>query len=125
MNTTTTEAETTGSDVRGRLGRPARGERERVLSEWAASGRTVDETAAATGWSKHTLYRWRRDAAPQGRRRPQKVPKNAPLVAVPKPVAAASGNWAAEVTIGRIGLRLAASCSAEWAAQLIRELAPC
>jgi len=125
MNTTTTEGEATGSDVRGRLGRPARGERERVLSEWAASGRTVEETAAATGWSKHTLYRWRRDAATQRRRRQQKVPKIAPLVAVPKPVSPASGNWAAEVTIGRIGLRLAASCPVGWAAELIRELAPC
>ena len=125
MNTTTMEGETTDVGVGGGFRHPEPGERERVLSDWAASGRTVEETAAATGWSKHTLYRWRRDAAPHGRRRRQKVPKVAPLVAVPKPVSPASGSWAAEVTIGRIGLRLAAGCSAEWAAQLIRELAPC
>ena len=124
MNTTTTEAEATGSTVGGRLRRPGPGERERVLSDWVARGGTVEETAATTGWSKHTLYRWRREAAPVHRRR-QKLAKISPLVAVPKPVSASAGNWAAEVTIGPIGLRLAATCPAGWAAQLIRELAPC
>ncbi len=124
MNTTTTETEAAESNLGGRLRRPGPGERERVLSDWAARGGTVEETAAATGWSTHTLYRWRREAAPVERRR-QKRAKISPLVAVPKPVSATAGNWAAEVTMGAIGLRLAATCPAEWAAQLIRELAPC
>ena len=125
MNTTTIVAETRGSNLGGRLRRPQAGERERVLSDWVTNGRTVEETAAATGWSKHTLYRWRREAAALQRRRLQKRPKIPQLVAVPKPVSTGSGSWAAEVTIGPIGLRLAASCPAGWAAQLIRELAPC
>jgi hypothetical protein len=125
MNTTTIEGETTGSNLGGRLRRPQAGERERVLSDWARSGGTVEETAAGTGWSKQTLYRWRREAAALQGRRLRKGLKIPQLVAVPKPVSTGSGSWAAEITIGPIGLRLAASCPAGWAAQLIRELAPC
>ena len=85
MNTTTSES---GTDE-GKLARPRRpeaGERERVVAEWAASGKTVDEMAAKTGWSTFTLYRWRLDAG-QGKRSRPKVAPSPPtkLLSVPRP----------------------------------------
>ena len=34
---------------------PEPGERERVVAEWAATGKKVEEMAVATGWSVYTL----------------------------------------------------------------------
>jgi transposase-like protein len=127
MNTTTTQ------DGTGEAGRPlARrrldaGERVRVLSEWAASGRTVEEMAAATGWSAYTLYRWRQEAG-QGRRAHRRTvkPTSQRLVAVPKPPLTNHGSWVAEIVIGAgLSVRLSPSCPAAWAGQVIRELRSC
>lgn len=102
--------------------RPAPGERERILAEWASTGRSLEEMAAASGWSTHSLYRWRREAAkgrsPTARRAPAK------LVAVPRP-AAAMGPWAAEIGLGRRVLRVAAGCPAKWIAEVVEALQPC
>jgi transposase-like protein len=122
MNTTTAENKTDETRVSSHR-RPATGERERVVAEWASSGKTVDEMAAATGWSPYTLYRWRLDAG-QGKRSKPKVATEPRLLVVAKP--AAAGVWAAEVVIGAgVSLRLSAGCPSGWAAELVRELRRC
>jgi len=102
---------------------PEPGERERVVAEWAATGKKVEEMAVATGWSVYTLYRWRSDI------RAEKTPKQTcatKLLAVPKPVSAMCGAWAAEVTMGSgLSVRLSAGCTPAWAAQLVGELKRC
>jgi transposase len=120
----TEETKPSVAEVKGRR-RPEANEREKVLAAWAASGQSVEEVAEATGWSTWTLYRWRAEARggeTQRRRRPSKRA----LVAVPAPLAAASGEWTAELlTTTGIRVRLAASCAPAWAAQLARELNRC
>lgn len=123
MNTTTTgsgEVEGNGRNAR----RPTSGETEQVLAEWAASGKTVWEVAAETGWSIHTLYRWRREA-----RRPKMTTAavhatSAKLLAVPKP-SAPMGGWSAELMIGVVSVRLSAGAPVDWVGQLVRELKSC
>ncbi len=124
MNTTTRENGTNeGKITRPRW--PAPGERERVVAEWAASGKTVEEMAAQTGWSTHTLYRWRLDVR-HGKGRNGATASRPKLLAVPKPTSAAPGAWAAEVMIAcGISVRLAEGCSASWAGRLLRELKVC
>ena len=120
----TDEQEPTVARANG-MRRVPEAEREKILTEWASSGRTVEEMAAATGWSRWTLYRWRAQArgeVPGSRRRAGERA----LVAVPAPVATASGEWAAELlTATGIRVRLAASCAPAWAGQLARELNRC
>ena len=117
----TTDDNTNGTEIR-KLRRPGSAERERVLAEWAASGRRIEEIAATTGWSRHTLYRWRQLARKGKRVKKAAIPA---LLAVPRP-AEPSGRWAAEVTIGStMTVRLAAGCAPAWAGQLVRELKPC
>lgn len=112
------------TETKGRR-RPQANEREEVLAAWAASGQSVEEMARATGWSTWTLYRWRAEARGARTQRPRRRRERA-LVAVPAPVATASGEWAAEVwTTTGMRLRLAANCAAEWAGQLARELNRC
>lgn len=95
------------------------------MAEWAASGKTVEEMAAATGWSPYTLYRWRQEAR-AGRGSKAAMPPPPKLLAVPKPVSAGPGAWAAEVVIGAgMSVRLSAGCPAAWAGELVRELRPC
>lgn len=121
MNTTTSENGTTETNARAPR-RPDAGERARVLAEWAANGRSVKEMAAATGFSTHTLYRWRHEA---GRRRRVALPARPALIAVPKP-ATSWGIWAAEVEIGTgLKLRLSAGCPPGWTGQVVRELRSC
>jgi hypothetical protein len=123
MNTTgtgTEELEATGGDAR----RPPLGKIEQVLAEWAASGKTVREVAAETGWSIHTLYRWRRDA-----RRPKSTTAagsatSAKLLAVPKP-GGVEGGWSAELAIGVVSVRLSAGVPVDWVGRLVRELKSC
>lgn len=112
------------AETKGRR-RPQANERESILAAWAASGQSVEEVAGATGWSTWTLYRWRAEA--RGDRPPPRQRRSEQtLVAVPAPVATASGEWAAEVlTTTGIRVRLAASCAPGWAAQLARELNRC
>ncbi len=101
--------------------RPQAEERERILAEWAASGRTVEEIAAATGWTTWTLYRWRAEA--RGAKRPRRRAPERTMVAVPPPV---NGRWAAEIQTGRgWTLRLASGCCPAWAGQLAQELHRC
>ena len=122
MNPTKTES---GSRERRTIGRrrPEPGERERVVAEWVASGKKVEEMAVVTGWPACTLYRWRSDL------REKKALKQActtKLLPVPKPAFAMSGAWAAEVTVGSgLSVRLSAGCTPEWAAQLVGELKRC
>ena len=82
------------AEIKGRR-RPQANEREKVLTAWAASGQSVEEVAGATGWSTWTLYRWRAEARGDRTQRPRRRSVRA-LVAVPAPVATASGEWAAE-----------------------------
>ena len=109
--------------------KPAEGERKRVLAEWAASGKTVAEMVASTGWSEWTLYRWRQRArqgeANLGGKNPSMRPR-AELVAVPAP----DGTWkvqslVAEVTSRHGVVKLAAGAPPRWASELIRELNRC
>jgi hypothetical protein len=112
------------AEIKGRR-RPLANEREKVLAAWAASGQSVEEVAGATGWSTWTLYRWRAEARGDRTQRPRRRRERA-LVAVPAPVATASGEWAAEVlTTTGMRVRLAANCAAGWAGQLARELNRC
>lgn len=105
--------------------RPEVNEREKILAAWAASGQPVEEVARATGWSTWTLYRWRAKARGEGTPR-RRRPGERALVAVPAPMASASGEWAAEViTTKGIRMRLAAGCTPAWAGQLARELDRC
>lgn len=116
--------------ARGNGGRkPAERERKRVLAEWAASGKTVAEMVASTGWSEWTLYRWRQRArqgeANLGGKNPSMRPR-AELVAVPAP----DGTWkvqslVAEVTSRHGVVKLAAAAPPRWASELIRELNRC
>lgn len=127
MNNTTTGSGTDERVVPGGR-RPTPGERERVLSEWATSGRSVVEMAASTGWSLHTLYRWRRDAGQAVRRRAVVTESSStpPLLPVPKPAERAATGWTAEVVTGMgVSVRLSADCPAGWAAALVRELSAC
>lgn len=120
----TEETKPSVAEIKGRR-RPDTNEQEKILAEWAASGQSVEEVAGATGWSRWTLYRWRAKARGDGRQRPRR-PSERALVAVPAPVATASGEWAAELlTTTGIRVRLAASCAPAWAAQLTRELSRC
>lgn len=106
--------------------RPEANEREKVLTAWAASGQTVEEVAGATGWSRWTLYRWRAEARGDRTQQRQRRRRERGLVAVPAPMATASGEWAAEVlTTTGMRVRLAANCAAGWAGQLARELNRC
>jgi transposase-like protein len=124
MNTTTTENGTNERKIT-RPRWPAPGERERVVAEWAASGKTVEEMAAQTGWSTHTLYRWRLDVR-HGRGGSGATPSRPKLLPVPKPASGAPGAWAAEVAIGTgISMRLSAVCPPAWVGQLVRELKSC
>ena len=122
MNPTITESGSGERKARGRRS-PEPGERERVVAEWAATGKKVEEIAVATGWSVYTLYRWRSDI------RAEKTPEPAcrtELLPVPKPASAMSGAWAAEVMMGSgLSLRLLAGCTPAWAAQLLGELKRC
>lgn len=122
MITTTTTGNGTNHGVAPQGRRPAPGERERILAEWASSGRSLEEMAAMTGWSRHSLYRWQRQAAkgrsPTARLAPAK------LVAVPRP-AAVTGPWAAEIGLGRAVVRVAAGCPAKWIAEVVEALKPC
>lgn len=112
------------AEIKGRR-RPEANEREKILAAWAASGQAVEEVAAATGWSTWTLYRWRAEARGDGTPR-RRSPGARAMVAVPAPVAMASGEWAAELlTTTGIRVRLAASCAPAWAAQLTMELDRC
>lgn len=121
MNKTTQKEEGRKNQERGR--RPEPGERERVVAEWAASGKTVDQMAAETGWSIYTLYRWRLDAREAKAGKETAEPR---LLAVPKPERVGHGGWAAEVTIGNgLSMRLAAGCAPRWAAEMMRELRRC
>ena len=114
-------SESTGERSAGRR-RPQAGERERILAEWAASGRTVEEIAVATGWTTWTLYRWRAEARGPARPR-RRTPKRA-LVAVPPPKVSTA--WSAEILSGRgWSLRLADGCCPAWAGQVARELNRC
>lgn len=123
MNTAATgsgELEVNGRNAR----RPASGEIEQVLAEWAASGKTVRQVAAETGWSIHTLYRWRRDA-----RRPKTTmaaanATSAKLLAVPRPSVSMAG-WSAELIVGAMSVRLTAGCPVDWVGRLVRELKAC
>jgi hypothetical protein len=120
MNTGETKAGVAGSKGRRR---PEATERDKILSAWAASGQTVGEVAAATGWSTWTLYRWRAEARGDGTPRLRR-PRERALVAVPAPTA--SAEWAAELwTTTGVRVRLAAGCAPAWAAQLTRELNRC
>lgn len=121
MNTTTPKEEERKNRENGR--RPQPGERERVVAEWAVSGKTVEQMAAETGWSIYTLYRWRLDAreakAGKGTAKPR-------LLAVPKPEAVVYGGWAAEVTIGNgLSMRVGAGCAPRWVGEMMRELRRC
>jgi transposase-like protein len=123
MNTTTIEnGENNGAGERHpKRRRPSPGERERILAHWAREGRTVEEMAAASGWSTHTLYRWRHEASKKRRRESTPAPR---LIAVPKP-SAPSTPWAAELAIGAVSLRLGPGSPAAWVADLIRALKSC
>lgn len=122
MNTTTIGDGTEEVKPNGR--RPEPGERERVLADWAASGRTVEQMAAATGWSTYTLYRWRHTAG--ARKSPKIKPAKRPsLLPVPKPPSAVTGSWAAEVAIGTVSVRLSPGSPVGWIGQLVRELRSC
>ena len=127
MNTTTATENGTEDRKITRLRRPEPGERERVVAEWAASGKSVEEVAALTGWSPYTLYRWRLDAGQGKRSKPKPAPSSQPkLVAVPRPTSLATGAWAAEVTVSPgVSVRLSSSCSPAWAGHLVRELKSC
>ena len=127
MNHETTGT-TTGTAVAGVNGRrgPKEGERERILADWAAHGKKVEEVAEETGWSQWTLYRWR------GRARRGEVDRGckgrtsqraaAGMVAVPAP----SGSTALVEVETRAGrLRVLAPTAAGWVAELIRELNRC
>jgi transposase-like protein len=116
-----TNAATSGGGG-GERRRPEAGERERILAEWATSGRTVEEMAAATGWTTWTLYRWRAEA--RGVQRPRRRTTERAMVAVPPP--AVSGIWVAEIQCDHgWSLRLAGGCCPTWAGQLARELQRC
>lgn len=119
MNTTGNE--TNGIEFR-KLRRPSSAERERVLAEWTASGRTKEEMAAATGWSPHTLYRWWLQA---NNVKPKRTPK--PMLNVPPPAQPVRQAWAAEIMIGAgaTSVRLSPSCAPSWAGELVRALKPC
>lgn len=115
-----TNAGMNGGEVERR--RPQTGERERIVAEWAASGRTVEEMSAATGWTTWTLYRWRAEAR-EGKR-PRRRDSERAMVAVPRPPA--GGVWVAELQVGQgWTLRLAGGCCPAWAGQLARELSRC
>lgn len=122
MNTEETKPEV--AEIEGRR-RPQANEREKILAAWTASGQSVEEVAGATGWSTRTLYRWRAKARGD-RMQGQRGRSERALVAVPAPMATASGEWAAEVlTTTGIRVRLAANCAPGWAGQLARELNRC
>ena len=127
MNTTTTIGNGASEpNVIRKLRRPEAEERERILAEWAATGKSVGEMAAATGWSAFTLYRWRHEAGRGRRSKARRKRMSAPsMLVVPKPTSPPASVWAAEVAIGGISLRLATGCPASWAAELVRELRPC
>ena len=123
MNPTITESGSGERKARGRRS-PEPGERERVVAEWAATGKKVEEMAVATGWSAYTLYRWRSDI--RATKAPKKQEGGTKLLAVPKPVSTMSGAWAAEVMMGSgLSVRLLAGCTRAWAAQLVGELKRC
>lgn len=116
------ETNAAANESSGERRRPQAGERERILAEWAASGRTVEEMAAATGWTTWTLYRWRAES--RGVQRPRRRAPERALVAVPPP--AVRGTWAAEIQAGHgWTLRLTGGCCPAWAGQLARELQRC
>lgn len=119
MNTTGDEAE--GSEVRKKR-RPTKVERERILAEWAASGRTQEEMAALTGWSRHTLLRWRQVANGASAKKTAKA-----MLDVPPPPGRFREVWAAEIIWGRetMSVRLSAGCRPNWAGDLVRELKSC
>ena len=103
--------------------RPEEGERERIIAEWAASGKTVRAMAVETGWSEWTLYRWRKRAQHGGQNLGAKPrPAKRALVAVPAP---AFGVAVAEVMTRGGVVRLWATASPAWAGQLIQELNRC
>lgn len=99
--------------------RPNEEERAKVLADWVASGRPAGAMAAASNWSKSTLYRWR---TREGEPRLRKADSLRPLVAVPAPVA---NSAVAEVLTRSAAVRLFAAATPQWAAQLIRELNRC
>lgn len=90
----------TKAEANGRGGerrRPQARERERIVEEWTASGRTVEEMAAATGWTRWTMYRWRAEAR-EGRR-PRKRDSERTMMAVPRPPD--GDGWVAELQAGQ------------------------
>lgn len=108
-----------GQATAKRKRRPSAEERAKILAEWAASGRTAGAMSAAADWSKSALYRWRtRHGEPNLRKtgEPQR------LVAVPAPVV---NSAVAEVLTHNAAVRLFATATPQWAAQLIRELNRC
>ena len=120
MNTTSaTSAESQANRPR----RPLSGEREKILADWAASGKPVTTVAAETGWSEWTLYRWR-ERARRGESNlgGKKKGERGGMVAVPAP---ASGAAVAELTTRHGVVRCFAPASPTWAAQFIRELNRC
>lgn len=117
---------TTGGSAESRANRPRRplsGEREKILAEWAASGKAVTTVAAETGWSEWTLYRWRERARRgESNLAGKKKGWRGGLVAVPAPV---TGAAVAELTTRSGVVRFFAPASPTWAAQFIRELSGC
>jgi transposase-like protein len=108
-----------GQATAKRKRRPSAEERARILADWAASGQTAGAMSAAADWSKSALYRWRTS---QGELSLRKTDEPRPLVAVPAPIA---NSAVAEVLTRSAAVRLFATASPQWAAQLIRELNRC
>lgn len=89
-----------------------------------ASGKTVWEVAAQTGWSIHTLYRWRREARGPKTMTAAVNATKAKLMVVPTP-SALIGGWSAELVIGAVTVRLSSSAPVDWVRRLVRELKSC
>ena len=93
-------------------------EREQIIAMWAKCGLTVKEFSQRAGVSPSSLWRWKQDLRPTSRARTV----SPVLMEVPPPI---GGLGSAEVMTRNGSVRLFASATPKWAAQLIRELNQC
>ncbi len=93
-------------------------ERARAVALWAQSGRSAKDVAQQLGVSRQSLARWKQAA----RLTTVRAEAEPALVEVPAPT---SGVGVAEVMTRSGAVRLCATASPAWAAELIRELNQC